>query len=77
MAAKKTVETKDPNRVTIKIDRVPGQKEQDDVVISINGQRWQIQRGVEVEVPKKVAAALELWQRECAEAEAVSFELMN
>lgn len=74
---KKTESYKNPDRVTIKIDRVPGQKEQDDVVIAVNGERYQIQRGVAVEVPKRVAKALDQWQRECAEAEAISFQLMN
>jgi len=75
MAAKKTAET--PKRTIIKIDKIPGQKEQDDVVIAVNGQRYQIQRGVEVAVPKKVASAFKLWQRERAEAEKIEFELMN
>lgn len=74
---KKTVSAPVSDRVKIKIDRIPGQKEQEDVVIAVNGERFQIQRGVEVEVPKKVADAFELWQRERAEAEKIEFELMN
>lgn len=65
------------DRVNIKIDRVPGQKEQDDVIITVNGHRYQIQRGVEVNVPVEVADAFSLWQRECNEAEQLAFELMN
>ena len=64
-------------RKAIRIDRIPGQKEQDDVVIEVNGKRYQIQRGVEVSVPNSVAAAFALWQRECADAERIEFELMN
>lgn len=63
-------------KTVIHINRVPGQKEQEDVIICVNGQRFQIQRGVDVEVPNKVAAAFELWQRECAEAEKIEFDLM-
>lgn len=79
MATKKTKadSPKNTERVTIKIDRVPGQKEQDDVVIAVNGERWQIQRGVEVSVPKRVADAFELWQREISEAELEDFSFMN
>ena len=64
-----------PERVTIRISRIPGQKVQDDVIISVNGERFQIQRGVDVSVPRRVAAAFELWQRECAEAEKIEYEL--
>jgi len=38
-------------RVRMRIPRIPGQKEQPDVFISINGKNYLIQRGVEVEVP--------------------------
>lgn len=74
---KKTESYKNLDRVTIKLDPIPGQKEQDDVVIAVNGQRFQIKRGVEVSVPRKVADALELWAREKADAEAIRFQLMN
>ena len=76
-APKKTGVTPKSDRVTIKIDRVPGQKVQDDVVIAVNGQRYQIQRGVEVSVPRKVAAALSLWRREIAVAEAEDLALQS
>jgi hypothetical protein len=77
-APKKKVESyKNTDRVTIKLDRIPGQKEQDDVVIAVNGQRFQIQRGVEVSVPRMVADALELWAREKADAETIMFQLMD
>lgn len=65
------------DRVTIKINRIPGQKNQDDVIIEVNGERYQIQRGAEVSVPLEVADAIELWQRETAEAEKIEFELMD
>jgi hypothetical protein len=78
MAAKKGLTpTRGEERIIIKIDRIPGQKEQDDVVIEVNGKRYQIQRGVEVAVPSEVAAAFELWQRERADAEKFMFERMN
>ena len=64
-------------RIIIKIERIPGQKEQDDVVIEVNGKRYQIQRGIEVAVPEEVAEAFKLWQKECADAEELMFQLMN
>lgn len=66
-----------PERVTIHINKIPGQKVQDDVIISVNGERFQIQRGVDVSVPRRVAAAFELWQRECDEAERIEFDLID
>lgn len=33
-------------------------KYKDDVFVSINGQNWQIKRGVDVQVPKKVALVI-------------------
>jgi len=74
MAIKK-VDNRD--RVTIKIDRIPGQKNQDDVIVEVNGNRWQIQRGIEVNVPRVVASALRQWRREQDEAERIEFELMD
>jgi hypothetical protein len=73
--AKKADEPRN-KRLMIRINKIPGQKVQDDVIISVNGERYQIQRGVNVEVPEKVAAAFRLWQRECEDAEKVEFDLM-
>lgn len=39
----------------IMIPRIPGQKEQDDVIVTVGGRTFQIQRGVRVEVPLPVA----------------------
>lgn len=66
-----------PERKTIFISKIPGQRDQDDVIISVNGERFQIKRGVPVSVPIRVARAFELWQRECEEAERIEFELMD
>ena len=82
MAEKKTekkTEAVKPSadRVTIHINRIPGQKVQDDVVLSVNGERFQIQRGVDVSVPIRVAKAFQLWQKECEEAERIEYELME
>ena len=41
-------------KIRMRIPRIPGQKEQPDVFISINGKNYLIQRGVEVTVPKAV-----------------------
>lgn len=75
--AEKTEKTvkKTDGKVTIRIPKVPGQKVQEDVVISIWGKRYQIQRGVDVSVPKEVAEAFALWQSERDEASRIEFEL--
>ena len=72
-----TIIASSPKRIMIHINRIPGVKEQEDVIIAVNGERFQIQRGVDVEVPERVAEAFKLWQRECADAEKIEFELMN
>ena len=69
--------SKAKERVRIRIPRIPGQKEQDDYVLSVNGKRFQIQRGVEVKVPRYVAEAIELFEREKDEAERITFEYVN
>lgn len=78
MATKKTATpASDPNRVKIIIPRIPGQKEQDDYVVSLHGERVQIQRGVEVEVTKPIAALIELFEREKDESERIMFQYVN
>ena len=70
-AAKKT----DKEKIKVLIPKVPGQKEQDDVVITINGVTTQIQRGVEVEVSPAVAKNLQLKAREIDDLEAYQFSV--
>lgn len=43
----------------VKIRIAKSKERSDDVVVSVNGKRWQIKRGVEVEVPDYVAEVLE------------------
>ncbi len=71
-----TTNTRSP-RVKIRIPRIPGIKEQDDYVLSVNGERFQIQRGVEVTVPRYVAETIALFEREKDETERITFELMS
>lgn len=68
MSTKNTEEIKDPmqEKELLYIPIVPGEAES--VWIGLNGQSWNIPRGVQVEVPKPVA---EIWhQSERAEAAA-------
>lgn len=44
---------------TVKIKLPLTREKQGDVFVSINGQNWLLQRGVEIEVPKAVAEVLE------------------
>lgn len=76
-SAEETPVTAKSDRVKIRIPRIPGQKEQDDYVLSVNGKRFQIQRGVEVSVPRYVAETIELFEQEKDEAERITFDLMN
>jgi hypothetical protein len=70
-AAKKN----EKEKIKVLIPKVPGQKEQDDVVITINGVTTQIQRGVEVEVSPAVAKNLQLKAREIDDLEAYQFSV--
>ena len=70
-AAKKN----EKEKIKVIIPKVPGQKEQDDVVITINGVTTQIQRGVEVEVSPAVAKNLQLKAREIDDLEAYQFSV--
>lgn len=84
MAAKKTAEVKEEvieevkspaseeELVTIKL---PRDKKEDSVFVSINEKTWLIKRGVEVEVPKCVAEVLALQEK--ALEEAYEFEAEN
>lgn len=54
--------------VKIKIPRTPGKKDEEDVFVSINERTWQIQRGVEVDVPECVKELFDLQERMLDEA---------
>jgi hypothetical protein len=51
-----TTENKAPKKVTIQLPLTRGEKE--DVYVCINGDSYQIKRGVPVEVPESVAEVL-------------------
>lgn len=42
-------------KVPITVPRIPGEKDQPDLVVSVNGKNYVIQRGKTVTVPKNVA----------------------
>lgn len=44
---------------SIMIPRIPGQKVQDDVIVTVGGRTFQIQRGIRVEVPYPVARVIQ------------------
>ena len=70
MAEKKTAADKAEETVTIKLPLT--RTEKDDVFVGLNGKRYLIKRGVEVEVPKGVAHILE--NREKMLSVAMEFE---
>ena len=43
-------------------------KKNDDVYVAVNGRTWQIKRGVDVEVPERVAEALRLSEEQLFKA---------
>jgi len=51
-------ETAKPAMVKIKLHKGRSRQEAEDVFVSVNGERYQIQRGVEVEVPYYIAEVL-------------------
>ena len=55
--------------VKIKLPYIPGAKD-NEVFVGVNGYRYQIQRGVEVEVPRFVAEALENSEKQKMHADA-------
>lgn len=57
-------------RVPLKVPRIPGQKDQPDVVISINGYNTQIKRGVEVMVPQAVKEVYDQSVKQAEDADA-------
>ena len=57
MAKTETVQEPQEELVTIKLFK-DNENYKDDVFVGVNGQTWQIQRGIEVEVPKCVAEVL-------------------
>ncbi len=61
--AKKDNSTGAVERFSVYIPRIPGQKEQDDVILTVNGETIQIQRGAEVEITRKFFDALQRWLR--------------
>lgn len=69
------VKTVNPNEELVTILLPRKSKSDPDEFIYINERRWQIQRGVEVQVPKYVAKAIRL--KEKMEAEAYEFEAEN
>ena len=57
MAETKTTEAKKPKTVTIKLPLT--RTEKDDVYVNVNGKRYQIKRGIAVDVPWNVAKVIE------------------
>ena len=57
-----------PNEPTVVINIPVTRFEKDDVWVSVNGKSMQIKRGVDVEVPKCIAEALEHSQNMLVEA---------
>ena len=53
-----TIRKNGKRKVTVEIPYIYGQNEQPDVVISINGKKTQIKRGIPVEVSPQVASVL-------------------
>lgn len=69
-STKKVVKEAKPKTVKIKFERT--RKEQDDIWVSVNGEKYLIKRGVEVEVPESVAEVLR--NREKMLEEAMAYE---
>lgn len=42
-------------KVKFKVPRIPNEKDQPDLIVSVNGKNYIIQRGKEVTIPKNVA----------------------
>ena len=57
-AKNRDVEKRMAEKVTVKLFKDNG-KYKDDVFVAVNGERYQIQRGVPVTVPRYIAAVLE------------------
>lgn len=72
MAETKTTKSKKsklfPNEPTVVINVPVTRFEKDDVWVAVNGKSMQIKRGVDVEVPKCIAEALEHSQNMLVEA---------
>ena len=72
MAETKTTKSKKsklfPNEPTVVINIPVTRYEKDDVWVAVNGKSMQIKRGVDVEVPKCIAEALEHSQNMLVEA---------
>lgn len=72
MAETKTTKSKKsklfPNEPTVVINIPVTRFEKDDVWVAVNGKSMQIKRGVDVEVPKCIAEALEHSQNMLVEA---------
>lgn len=72
MAEAKTTKTKKsslfPNEPLVKIKIPITRTEKDDVWVAVNGKSMQIKRGIEVEVPRCIALALEHSEKMLIEA---------
>lgn len=76
MATKATVpEVEKEERFKVMVPRVPGQFEQEDIVLSINGKTCQIKRGYEVEITKPFFEALKRHLKARDEADALIYQL--
>lgn len=66
----KEITRKNPNleKVKVTFPKIRGSKN-NDIVILVNGKAWQIQRGVEVEVPRYVLKVYDLSERNKDDAE--------
>ena len=69
MAEKKTVRQADcpvigaDTKVKVTVPRIPNAKDQPDLVVSVNGKNYVIQRGKEVSVPRNVADIIRTSQK--------------
>lgn len=56
-------------KVKITVPKIPNEKDQPDLVVSVNGKNYIIQRGIEVSVPKNVAEIIRCSLKNEAKAE--------
>lgn len=74
LAMQQAMEAAKQDTVTIKLAYLPGQEE-NEVFVGVNGYRYQIQRGVEVEVPRFVAEVLANSEKQKMQADRTMREL--
>ena len=60
---------RDAELVKVKIPKLHGKKADKDIVITVNGMSWQIQRGVTVEIPRYVYEVYRCSESQMDEAE--------